>query len=562
VSRRRSLALACAALAPLAGCLDAGPTPLGRHLVTSRAPEQVQLVDGAVGAPRRILLTRNLPPANALQLSTEEISTVDDPGPGGGASEARVIAGEVTSTPHCQTPDCPTPIDSLGRIYLYRPSFVPFPGGPQGAVSEVDNLVRVDPASGAQRDFGVVQYVELSADRTRAVIEPQPKVLDPTTPQYLVVDIDDSMTSLAIDGGQFAGDDFYVLAADRLSRLPRGKRALEDIATNIRLLAVYPTTRGPLIVLTTVGPMRMIEGGVSSFLDPTTLTMEALPPATAAAWAGSFFPSSLGRYVATAHAPPYGAPNDDTTTLTIYDRDTGQEAVQTQPGAVSNPAWRPGRDEVWFESNNVDLFRWKVSGQPEKVGPAVPGFGFFTFEPRTPQMLATQGDPVFTPDGQFRVVPEGQSERALIDLVWADDATAPPFVLNQPSLGIAALWPLVDGRLLVENFLTDSRNNDVFLADPVARTQRQLASGGNVVATGRDRCLALLHWVATGGSGDLTIIDYATGAETLVAENVHSVAVDAAADANDALAPGTRVAFLVRNRIASPYDGLWVLELP
>jgi hypothetical protein len=96
----------------------------------------------------------------------------------------------------------------------------------------------------------------------------------------------------------------------------------------------------------------------------------------------------------------------------------------------------------------------------------------------------------------------------------------------------------------------------------VARTQRQIASTGNVVATGRSRCLVLLNWVASAGSGDLTIVDYATGAQSLIAENVHSVAVDVSSDGSDALAPGTRVAFLVRNRIASPYDGLWALELP
>ena len=167
------------------------------------------------------------------------------------------------------------------------------------------------------------------------------------------------------------------------------------------------------------------------------------------------------------------------------------------------------------------------------------------------------GQPIFTPDGQFRLVVEGfQSDRQPVDLQSADDATAPFFRLNQPGTGIGSIWPLADGRLLVEDWITDVFRDDVYVVDPAARTSRALATSGHVVATGRDRVLFLSHWVAAGGSGDLTTVDLATGAATLLAENVSSVAVDASADPNDALAPGTRVAYLVHNRIASPYDGL------
>jgi hypothetical protein len=567
VPRLRQSSLGYAALAVLgAGCLDAGPTPLGRHLVGSRVPEQVQLVDGAVGAPRRILLTRSLPADNMLGFPLEEVSTVDVPGPG--ASEARVIVSGISGGLHCTSSDCAAPIDSLGRIYWYKPNFVPVPGT-SGATTEIDNLVRVDPATGTERDFGVVSSVQLSPDRTRAVFQLQPEAVDPTQPavsQPLVaVDLDDSMTTLAVDGGQFAGDDFYVLKKGLLSRLPRGKRALEDIATNIHILTVASTTPGPLIILTTFGPMRAETGGVSSLLDPMTLAMETLPTTTAAA--NGFYPSPSGRYVATIDAPPFdptGANQNGPTTITLYDRDTGQESVATEPSAfLSNMSWRPGRDEVWFEVSSTDLFRWPVGDQPERVGRAVPDFSFPTLGPPSPQTLQTRGDPIFTPDGQFRFVVEGfQSEREPIDLQSADDAAAAPYLLNQPNMGIAAIWPLGDGNLLVEDFISDTKKNDAYFVDPVARTQHRISSTGNVIATGRDRCLALLDWVATGGSGDLTIVDYATGAQTLVAQNVHSVAVDASSDATDALASGTRVAFLVRNRIESPYDGLWVIDLP
>ena len=66
---------------------------------------------------------------------------------------------------------------------------------------------------------------------------------------------------------------------------------------------------------------------------------------------------------------------------------------------------------------------------------------------------------------------------------------------------------------------------------------------------------------------EFCFVDLATGAQTLLAENVYTVAVDPGTHADvppgmNALAAGTRIAFLVRNPFASPYDGLWVAELP
>jgi hypothetical protein len=53
----------------------------------------------------------------------------------------------------------------------------------------------------------------------------------------------------------------------------------------------------------------------------------------------------------------------------------------------------------------------------------------------------------------------------------------------------------------------------------------------------------------------------------VLAEDVYAVAVDRGRSATvppgkDVLLPGTRVAFLSRNRLESRDDGLWVAELP
>jgi hypothetical protein len=569
------LALAVSAVLS-GGCLDAGPTPLGRHLVTGRAPEQVELIDGAVGAPRRILLSRaEVAPGN-LGLSVDGLSTVDDPGPGGGPVEPRIIADQVGSAlGHCATSTCPRPIDSRGRLYLYKPSFVPFHDMPQ-AVQEIDNLIRVDPATGDQHDFGPASIVQLSANRSRIVITPaspnDPRT-QPSPPPKIIVDVDaDDRTSMLDPFAElFADDDLYVRSTDGVvSVIPRGSLVPEPVAKDVDLFSVQPTARGPVLVLTRFGASP--TGGVSAtLLDTTTRTEETLPPTTAVGSGLTLSPS--GRFVATQGAPDLGGggppvPSDQirsTTTLTLYDRDTKQETVATVDNELVSPeVFRPNHEgEAWFVEVGDDLFRWRAGAQPEKIGHADSPSSYPILGLPSPQELPLQGQPVFTPDGAFRLVVESlQSTKDPVDLQSADDASAPPLRLNPPGLGVAGLWPLADGTLVVENWLKDARRNDIYVADPVARTQRLIASTGNVVATGRDRCLALLHWVATGGSGDLTVVDDATGEQTLIAQNVHSVAVDASPDASDALAPGTRVAFLVRNRIASPYDGLWVMELP
>jgi hypothetical protein len=367
-------------------------------------------------------------------------------------------------------------------------------------------------------------------------------------------------------GPHFAGDDLYFLStADiELMRLPRGGLVPEAVTDGVGSFQVYQTERGPLLVLTRFGSRAMGHGESSTLYDATTRTEETLPATTALASSFGFSPN--GRYVATQRVPFTSVnggigPPGDSVILTLLDRDTGQETVATAQGSlISMPVFRPNHeDEAWFAVVGDDLFRWRLGAQPEKIARADSPFG----TPSSPQEVTFAGQPVFTPDGQFRFVIEGQqTERDPIEVQSADDAAAAPYRLNQPNMGISGVWPLAGGRLLVENWLTYPLKSDVYLVDPVARTERQIASTGTVIATGRDRCLALLHWIASADAGDLTMIDYATGAQTLVAQNVNGAVADASADPDDALAPGTRVAFLVRNRIASPYDGVWAFELP
>jgi hypothetical protein len=88
-----------------------------------------------------------------------------------------------------------------------------------------------------------------------------------------------------------------------------------------------------------------------------------------------------------------------------------------------------------------------------------------------------------------------------------------------------------------------------------------------VVALGQTRVLTILNWESTRQAGDLTLIDLDSAAQTMLAENVYAAAVDPGTTAKlppdaDRLSPGTRIGFLMRSRLESPYDGLWVATLP
>jgi hypothetical protein len=195
-----------------------------------------------------------------------------------------------------------------------------------------------------------------------------------------------------------------------------------------------------------------------------------------------------------------------------------------------------------------------------KVGDAPPFVPLGSLAP-TPGRSSTWP---FTPDGQFWLSYSGEGlwgDKPPILLRSVDDASFAPMLLNPAGTAVQNVWPLADGRLVVEDRISNEKRSDIYLVDPAARTTRQLGHSGNVVATGATRILVFLDWLIGGGSGELTLIDLETGARTLLAENVHAAVVEKAAGA-DALAPGARIAFISRHRIESPYDGLWVARLP
>jgi hypothetical protein len=550
-----ALALSCVDVA----CLDAGPTPVGRHLLATAAEDDVEFDDGAIGAPRRIFVSARESQDGTFGFTTRRLAIVDDPGPNGGAATSRVLLDHAAlSEQSCFMGACSMPVDALGRLYVHQLTFSPSTLSP-GGTDQHDDLIIVDPATGAQQHLGPVESFDVSPDGARVAYLPENAALPPP---LVLRELSGAERMLPDRSFAFVGSDFFFVGDDgHLSRLAASSVDVEAFAPQVDFFEPFATQRGFLLQLRRVGAG---DQGTftSSIFDVATLTETALPDESAAA--PTFVPSPSGRYVATQSSSSFI--QGPTVQLTLFDRDTNQQTLASEPSLnVSSLAWRPQHDELCFgmnQGNEDELWRWRPGGTPEEIAPGDP-----PEQPPLAPMLAQElpfySEPTFTPDGAFLFVSDrGASERQPVALLSADDVTAAPFSLTPAGTGMSGVWPLTAGRLLVENWITDVRRNDIYLVDPAARTSRALASTGNVVAIGRDRFLALLHWVADGGSGDLTLLDYATATPTLIAQNVSAVAVDASADPNDGLAPGTRVAYLVHDRIASPYDGLWVIDLP
>jgi hypothetical protein len=534
------VSLACAA------CLPLGAPPPGRHELAARDLDGVGFIQPAPGQPATLFARRWPDPYTTPCESHVSIFTVD---------EAMSPDGLATERPLAEHVELPTtgiypgagllqyelPSDARGRVYLVtQPPTPPVEGGcPIPA-----KLGRFDVATGARTELGpiVAAYLggQLSPDRTRVLFNGVAPPGDPPAARAVIRDLDDHEITFPFGNAQFVGSDVYALSSSadlvRLNADGTTTAALMDVGG----IEVVPSARGPLLSIYPNYQTNMVALP-QRLVDPATATELPLP----AKVGDRVMLSPSGRYVMVVDARTIGG--DPTQVVltdlgyTLFDRDTGTSERRTWP-AGREGVWRPGKgkDEFWLDAD-TKLLRW-IPGQP-------------TLE--TPMSSPSDGSS-FTNDGRTWVSYRGGN----LDARNADRPDDPPFQLNPPSSHAELGAEVPDGRLIIHVKVGPYGRFDIYLVDPVARTRTPLATGGFVIAAGRTRALAMLKWVMTGGSGDLALLDFETGAITKLAEKVYRFAIEPAPTGGDPLAPGLRVAAAVRYRIASPYDGLWTTTLP
>jgi hypothetical protein len=366
----------------------------------------------------------------------------------------------------------------------------------------------------------------------------------------------------------FIGEDFYCAGiVSAYPDLPQGTNILrirpgaapEVLYSSTGHLGLYPVVGNgsivPQLVLTLY-----TDSGMWPFalLDTETRESQSLPAERGSAEIVSASPSGRlllfrSRIAAASETQPAEY------RLFILDWATGGsvslDAASVGRGLAGTCEWRPGTSDLWCATLPGGLAIWR-----SQHGVTTLDAEWFAYRP------AGGAASAFTADGRHWFARAG-SPRPTIYAGSADDPQATLVPLNPPGTQTDRYWLVPDGRLLVEAWASDSLRNDIYLVDADAGTTRALGSAGQVVAVGQTRALALLNWQLSRANGELTLVDYASGDRRLLAPDVYAVAVDRGSFAyvppdTDALAPGTRVAFLSRNRLESRDDGLWLLELP
>jgi hypothetical protein len=542
-SPRVPLTLALALAASFgAACLPLGEPPRGRHEVSGRDLTDVGFIQPAPGAGALLFTRRDEAPRSSFCDTTASLFTVDEaPAPEGAATErplaehvARLqpldVQGATASPYGLRT-------DARGRVFLsWQPQTDAVTlDGVTGCPTDRRVLARIDPATGARTELGRISGALLpsdavqSADRTRVAFQRLEGSGLGAISEIDVRDLDDHELKLGGDLPTFIGDDLYALAPGWTLTRFDADGAATTLAADVGRFSLVPETGTTLLALDP-GPLGH-PPPPPRLLDLKTSSVTELPSTSDNVLLLGV--SRTGRYVMLIER----AFMTSTNRLTLVDRETGTRESRTWP-LGEYWWWRADADEFWSDGGTV-LSRW------------TPGA-----ETRTTAI--SQGYSYLSDDGRFWLHTVGAATEARP----VTDPDAPAYVINPPGTRTQMPRSLPDGRLLVQVDVAQSYRYDLYVVDVLARTARPLASGGNVAAVGATRVLAFLRWSPNSDSGDLSLVDLETGNVSLLAENAYRYALEPPPPGGDPLAPGLRLAAVVRSRIASPYDGLWVSTLP
>jgi hypothetical protein len=533
---------------------------MGRHLLSDRTLTGVHFSPSETdGVPSYLLVTgpaRDIPeeggvrppPLTVADLYQIPVDAASGTAPG---LEGANLLAEKCLVPIDDAPDYAVQTDIRGRLLVMR--YI--------EASPAFDAFRIDLATGTQ------DPLERYADYWPSY---PPFVLSPGRTRVLVgrfnigvFELDGENTFLFSNAGDatFVGEDLYyggglppIYQPLDLWRLtPDGQPELVD--HNASPFVTFATDRGPRLIVER--ELQTQDGTPDyrfSLFDPATLQEAPLMSTGNPGW--SLNPD-----------PTLASPDGFwlvwwTVELTLFNWVTFEtHAIDPATSSrISFWEWRPGHDELWLAMDDGTLGIWK----PETGVTAMP------VAPVQNTQAPNSRKSAFTSDGNYwfslRPGHEPGGQPALY-VGSADDPSGPAFQVTPAGAQIYSHWELADGRILAGAWTTTDYRKDYYLVDPRTGALQGLAVNGLLVALGHTRALAHVNWEAGPASGDLCLIDLATGAQTLLAQDVYAADVDPGVHADvpagtDALAPGTRIAFLVRNRIDSPYDGVWLAELP
>jgi hypothetical protein len=533
------------------GCLPAGDPPVGQHIVSDRTLTGAFFAHGAVDGGESTLLASGplLGYFSAMGEIVFDLYHFPDleSGPKDGIDGLLPTVANVILSEGKGPADFVPQTDSAGRLICAK--------GHSSIEDDGSYVARIDFSTGEEVDLGWQgrhpSGFLMSPSRRRVFVNDRVFNSDDT---ISLIDPDFSTAPTFID------DDLYygvrkLGEAGAVSSVYRDRigQATESLLTTTGLVAFRTI---PADVATQLLVSLETETGEIPYLlfDSKHLSSTLLPVQRGGAQLQSF--SSDGHWLMFVEPVPEGR------RLFLFDWTWGANASLILDGWVDRAEWRPGYHELWIPLRSGINGMWVATSDTLT--------GSFS-APTTQVEFSPDGRrSMFTRDGrhwlssQSRTV--GSDGISVAFFVGnADDPRSPPVQLNPWGEELASLWEMSDGRLLVgASALRVGERQDIFLVDADAGSAKLIASGGHLVALGQNRALALLNWQLSSSTGDLTLIDLENGAKTLLAENVYDLAVDAPANeaGTDTLAPGTRIAFLVRNRLASPYDGLWMARLP
>jgi len=556
MARQRRARVAIAAVA-VAGCLPTGSAPSGRHLLSDRALSGVHFSPSETeGVPSHLLVTGpgqfvGSPP----YLSADLYQVLADPTSETGyrLDQTRLLS-EWCLVSSTDASDFQVQTDIRGRLLLVAFQNI------AGQVNPQPEVFRIDLASGTRSYLGDPAYLlstpsfRQSPGRTR--------VLDGFNLSS-VSDLDggNSSSCWSPNGATFVGEDVYFdcgipplyQTQDLWRSVPDGRPEL--LVHNARVFNSFDSDRGPRLILArTLATQDPPTGDHYLLFDPATLETSPLP----ALGNPPIFPN----YVPTSPDGHWLFIVTDRLTLFNWITSETQDLGDTNDYVVSDREWRPGRSELWLTLNDGTLRIWK----PETGLTAVAT----TALPLSNYQAPVSKRSAFTRDGNywFSSRPgDGPGGLPALYVGPTDDPAAPAFPITPAGAYVNSHWELADGRVMAGAWTAYEYRKNYYLVDPRTGASQVLAINGAMAAVGHTRALAYVNWQVSSGSSDLCLIDLATGAQTVLANNVYAADVDPGTYADvppgtDPLAPGTRVAYLVRERMDSPYDGLWITELP